>query len=260
MVSERNRVIELEKYLSSLGIDINIGTTKARGNKGVFIYKNDRFRIDISKQSTPNKILRTLLHEFAHFIHYSYDKKLSSLDFIFKEGPDNEIKEELINITVQDIPKEFAASLFKKKEILHQEIEYLKQRIKIRYPDIQLSKPNKDIERNFSTPLKYLLKYDKVKWLNQIYSISELDKFSLNEAQEAYLKLKSKQRCLKRINSRINRLNKYYKSPSELFARFIELYYTNTDKAHKIAPKACLIIEKDNIPYLAELRKIIGII
>ena len=36
MVSERNRIIRLKEYFESLGIEVNIGKNKARGNKGFF--------------------------------------------------------------------------------------------------------------------------------------------------------------------------------------------------------------------------------
>ena len=52
---------ELIKYFKSLGIDVHT-TTKARGHQGFFL-KN---RIDISKNVPQNKLVQTLLHEFAH--------------------------------------------------------------------------------------------------------------------------------------------------------------------------------------------------
>ena len=43
---------------------------------------------------------------------------------------------------------------------------------------------------------------------------------------------------LKRISSRINRLNKYYKRPSELFARFVEGLYIDKNFTEALAPTA----------------------
>ena len=55
---------ELINYIKSLGLQVHTGT-KARGHQGFFL-KN---RIDISKNIPENKIIPTLLHEFAHYIH-----------------------------------------------------------------------------------------------------------------------------------------------------------------------------------------------
>jgi transposase len=59
-----------------------------------------------------------------------------------------------------------------------------------------------------------------------------------------YLKLKSKQRALKRVNSKISRLNKYYNSPTELFARSFELYIADSNKLLRIAPNVHKEFEK----------------
>ena len=58
---------ELIKYFRSLGIIVHTGT-KARGHQGFFL-KN---RIDISKNIPENRVIPTLLHEFAHYIHYKF--------------------------------------------------------------------------------------------------------------------------------------------------------------------------------------------
>ena len=55
---------ELIKYFKSLGITVHTGT-KARGHQGFFL-KN---RIDISKNVPENRVVQTLMHEFAHYIH-----------------------------------------------------------------------------------------------------------------------------------------------------------------------------------------------
>ena len=72
---------------------------------------------------------------------------------------------------------------------------------------------------------KYLLKYDKVKVVSffstKILSIQELE---ADEDVLMYLSLKSKQRLLKRVKSKIARFNKYYNQPTELWARSFECY------------------------------------
>lgn len=115
MASERNRVTRLAEYITSLGVIVNIGKNKARGNKGIFCKKRDGYRIDISENIDADSTLSTLLHEFAHYIHYCNDSTLSSLDFVFKDLSELE-QEELIKITVQNVPKEFASSLYKCKQ------------------------------------------------------------------------------------------------------------------------------------------------
>ena len=253
MDCERNRILNLKTYLTSLGIQLNIGKTKARGNKGFFLHKSNNFRIDISECVNDANILSVLLHEFAHYVHYSYDKTLSSLDFIFSNFED-ELKEELVSITVHSIPKEFASELYTLKQNLESEIKSLSIEIKKDYPNFKLSNKYNAIESKLPLCFKYLLKYDKVKFFNKVYSIGEIDNSTeLNKVHLAYIKLKTKQRHLKRVNSKINRLNKYYNNHSELFARFIELYYTQNDIAFKLAPKASLILKNSDIPLLNNL-------
>ena len=257
MVSQRNRIIELEKYLVSIGIDINIGKNKARGHKGVFMHRSDYSRIDISKNLNDEDILSVLLHEFAHYIHYSYDSSLKSLDFIFDEYTD-EIKEELIKVTISDVSKEFATSLYEKKQSLMSEIKDLSNEIKKRYPEFKLSENFRLIEKSFTNPLKYLLKYDRVKIFNKLYSIDNLDKdFFVDKEQKDYILLKSKQRYLKRINSRINRLNKYYNNSSELFARFVSMYYTKPEKVKRLAPGAYQQMKNSELSYFKKIESII---
>ena len=55
---------ELIRYFKSLGLEIHT-TTKARGHQGFYMKK----RIDISKNIPQERIIPTLLHEFAHYIH-----------------------------------------------------------------------------------------------------------------------------------------------------------------------------------------------
>ena len=179
-------------YLESLGIDVNVGKNKARGNKGVFIFRRNNFRIDVSKY-TENP-LPVLIHEFSHYVHSLYDKNLSSLDFIFGEMTD-EIREELINITVQDVSKDFATELFNKKAEINAQIKNLAGLIKKTYPDFRLSSPHKKIEQGIKNPQKYLLKYDRVRIWNKIISVENIEKdcFTLNPEEIAYIMVKSKQ-------------------------------------------------------------------
>ena len=263
MACERDRITELKKYIENKGIILNIGKTKARGNKGFFKYFADgRYRIDISAKISDDSIINVLLHEFTHYIHYCYDKSLKSLDFVFKKNSP-EIYEELINVTVNEIPKEFALALMGEKKLLQKEINTLKQEISSFSPEKSFEEVISKIERSFGSPAKYLLMYDKVRVWGKIYStetISE-DFPMLSDIQIAYIKLKAKKRAIRRIGAKITRLNKYYNTPSELFARFSELYFLNNTLAQRIAPNAVkqmdAIINRNEIPEFAELASVL---
>ena len=124
MVSERDRILKLSEYLESLGLVVNLGKNKARGNKGFFAVKSEKFRIDLSKDLSDAEALRVLVHEFSHYIHYKNDKTLKSLSFLNAEINDT-LMEELIATTVESIPKETVKPLFELQETLKKEIGVL---------------------------------------------------------------------------------------------------------------------------------------
>ena len=262
MVDKRNRILDIINYIKGFGIELNIKKNRAQGNNGFFKFKNNgSYRIDISKDINNEQLLPTLIHEFAHFVHFCYDKQLKSLNFIFEDYND-EKNEELLGITVQNISKNAAKALFTQKNEIQNEIKILSLKLKESHRDFKLTHPCKEIERLIPLHLKYLLKYDKVKLLNKIYTVDNLDLYIKNTDIINYIKLKSKQRQLKRTNNRISKLNNYYTRPTELFARFIELYFCNNELSKKIAPICTK--ELDNcilnktIPELAELQSIIN--
>jgi len=245
MVSKRNRILNLENYIKSCGIDVNIGKNKARGNKGFFKVKGSDFRIDIAKKQNEEAILKTLAHEFAHFVHYNYDKSLKKLDFIFDDENET-ILAELLNITVDSISKDSIKPLFQIKEGLKTDILNITEKLKQQFGFNENVESCFNIEQKIrKTNLKYLLKYDRVKVVEflatKVYTIEDLDECS---DTNLYLKLKSKQRALKRVNSKISRLNKYYNSPTELFARSFELYIADNNKLLRIAPNVHKEFEK----------------
>ncbi len=256
MACERNRILILilKEYLSSLGISLNIGKNKARGHKGIFMRSYNNYRIDISDNVLEDNIISVVLHEFAHYIHYLGDRTLKSLDFFFDNFNDD-IKEELIKITVNEVPKDFASALYTKKNVLSEEIKTLVKNIKCYEPNFKLSEKHKEYER-ISYPFRYLLKYDRVKFDGKLYSVDKLNDYPLSEEEILYLLIKSKQRAISRINSKISRLNKYYNSPSELFARFIASYYTNPEYTSEAAPLATSVIRKSDNPYIKKLNNI----
>ena len=73
MVSTRDRVLNLVDYIESVGVTVNIGKTKARGNKGFFKVTGESYRIDISSKIGSEAVLGVVVHEFAHYIHYSFE-------------------------------------------------------------------------------------------------------------------------------------------------------------------------------------------
>ena len=73
----------------------------------------------------------------------------------------------------------------------------------------------------------------------------------------AYIRLKSCQKRQSRVSSKINRMNKYYKRPTELFARFVEGLYINAETVKKIAPNSYKrFFDLMNSGYYKELSKI----
>ena len=81
----------LVKYLKSLGIEVHT-TTKARGHQGFFCNN----RIDISKNTPEHRVIPTLLHEFAHFVHSKIEPDMMKTGGTFQKlfQTDNPIIEE----------------------------------------------------------------------------------------------------------------------------------------------------------------------
>lgn len=264
MVNQRNVIVELKKYFESLGLVVNIGKTKARGNKGFFLNRGkENYRIDISSGLDESGVLPTLLHEFAHYIHYEKDSSLTSLDFIFTNLSQKQ-SDELINVTIENIPKQMAKPLFDLKKDLENEIQKRVTVLQEMYPNFKKSSACSVIENKIKYPAKYLLKYDNVKVLFKVYSVNDLkeDFPLLRNDFVAYIELKSLQRRLRKVNSRISKLNKYYNQPCELWAHFFELYFTNNEKAVSIAPNLSKIMEdtilSNKIPQITKVSKIIN--
>ena len=144
MASERNRILNIKNYIESFGVTVNIGKNKAQGNKGYFKAKNELYRIDIAKGLDEENIINTLCHEFSHFIHYNYDKNLKSLDFVFDDY-NEDIKNELIEITVNSISKDKIKPLFETKEKLKNEIKNIAKILNSNITDFKLTTGSKSI-------------------------------------------------------------------------------------------------------------------
>lgn len=239
MASERNRILDLVQYIESCGVEVNIGKNKARGNKGFFKATKKSFRIDIAKNQSEESILRTLAHEFAHYVHYQHDRTLMSLSFIFDES--DEITEELILATVATIPKKTVQPIFDLESTLKKEIKNLKSELKLIGCDF------KSIEYEIKNkPYKYLLKHDRVK-VQEGFNIKyySIDSLQIDDKELLYLKYCSKKRALNRVRSRISKLNGYYNAPTELFARSFELYVAQKESLLKVSPRIYEMYEKN---------------
>ena len=266
MACKRNRIIDLINYTEGFGIKVKVAKNKAQGNRGFFKAKNNDLRIDIAKGLDDNATFRTLVHEFIHYVHYSYDKTLKSLDFIFDNYKDDYM-EDLISLTVDLIPKNSVKPFFDRQEECKSKVNYYLKILQKIYPDIRKNVQYKKIENKIGFgDLKYLLKYDRVKVLkgfkNYIYSVENLENDfpDIDDDIKNYLYLKSAERNLKRINSKISRLNRYYNSPTELLARSFEYYISEPEKMEIKSPKLYEFYKKicknNKIPMITELAKI----
>ena len=264
---------ELIKFLTAQGITVKTNT-KARGNLGI-CFKN---RIDISKKVAKERRLSILIHEYAHKIHYDLEKeafnKGGSLEKLFKTDSRDLYFQELILITnFIDENSQFKTFYTKKAEI-KAEIKNLEQIIRKNYPDFKKTEDFKHIKSYFrknNSPAKYLLKYDNVRFRQPIpdredfYSIKNLDKDfpEIPEPLRAYIKFRSKDREYKRLYRLKNKADRYYKKPTELFARFIECVFNDPDKVLELAPitygRFKGLLNQNYYGNLKELFKIAGI-
>lgn len=236
---------ELINYFKSLGLTVHT-STKARGHQGFFL-KN---RIDISKNIPENRIIPTLLHEFAHYIHAKIEPDMNrtggTLTMLFKE--DNPIfMDELIKVTNFVDQNSLCVRLYEHKDRVKSKIKEYENIIKMYYPKFLRSKKFKEFDKYIKkSNARYLLKYDRVKLIQggffrktiKLYTIDNLEKdfTDMPKAFAAYIRLKSFQKKQSRISARINKYKKYYERPTELFARLIEGLYLNKEWTEAIAP------------------------
>ena len=236
---------ELINYFKSLGLTVHT-STKARGHQGFFL-KN---RIDISKNIPENRIIPTLLHEFAHYIHAKIEPDMNrtggTLTMLFKE--DNPIfMDELIKVTNFVDQNSLCVRLYEHKDRVKSKIKEYENIIKMYYPKFLRSKKFKEFDKYIKkSNARYLLKYDRVKLIQggffrktiKLYTIDNLEKdfTDMPKAFAAYIRLKSFQKKQSRISARINKYKKYYERPTELFARLIEGLYLDKEWTEAIAP------------------------
>lgn len=263
---------DLIKYFKSLGLEVHT-TTRARGHQGFFM-KN---RIDISRNIPKNRVIPTLLHEFAHYIHSKLENDINknggSLEILFlSKNP--VIKEELIKVTHFADENSMCLKLFEHKDRIKEKIKFYEKIIKKDYPNFLRSKKFKEFEKYIKrSKARYLLKYDRVKLIGgffgtreEIFTIDNLENdFSdMPHAFAAYIRLRSNLRKQTRITARINKYKKYYERPTELFARFVEGLYLDREWTYALAPTTCRIffelLENGHYMQLAEVLSMLNII
>ncbi len=244
---------QLIKYFKSLGIEVYTNT-KARGHQGFFL----RNRIDISKHTKEERIIPTLLHEFSHFIHNKLEPDMvrtgGGLEILFNINSSlyspsdfhtSIIEKELISITRFVDENSLCLKLHEHKKQVKNKIKIFEAQIKKDYPNFMRSKKFREFDKYIKkTKAKYLLKYDRIKVIStflrhiEIFSIDNLehDFPDMPKAFCAYIRLKSAQKKQARISARINRINKYYSKPAELFARLVEGIYIDEARVRALAP------------------------
>ncbi len=235
---------EFIDFLENLGLDINTHT-KARGHQGVFL-KN---RIDVSKKLNNERKIEVLAHEFAHYIHLKLEpdmmKTQGKLSVLFQTSDTAVIEKELYNLTLVVDKNASLTALKAQKQDVIKHMDVQKKIIQAKYPNFSISEKFKDFERYIKgSKAKYFLKYDRIKFITpflrreEIYSIEniEVDFADMPEVFVAYIRLISLKRRRARISRRLNRYNKYYRQPSELFARFVESFFVDESLAKRYAP------------------------
>lgn len=238
-------VRNLIKYFRSIGLEIHT-STKARGNQGFYMKK----RIDISRNVTKERLMPTLLHEFAHYIHSQIEPFMErtggTLQTIFDDNETKFYYNELIAVTKFVDKNSKCEKLLSHKDIIKEKIIEYERIIKNKYPNFQRSKKFVEFNKYIKgSNARYLLKYDRIKLFiggfthrTEYYSIDNIEKDFADMPKEfaAYIRLKSCQKKQTRISSKINKMNKYYSKPTELFARFVEGLYINQEQVKLLAP------------------------
>ncbi len=232
-------------FLRALNIEVKTNT-KARGNNGLY-QKN---RIDVARGLTEEQAIEVLVHEFAHHIHYKIDKEFlkngGSLENIFNTSNIIEIKEELINVT-NLIDKNSRLNIFlKAKEEAANQIKGMQSAIRRDYPNFLRSKKFPEFEKYIKgSDAKYLVKYDAIRLMQgfffkkeRILTVKniETDFPDMPKAFQLYIRLCSMQRKQAKITRRIGKLNKYYEKPTELFARYVQSYFSTPETISTVAP------------------------
>lgn len=251
-------------YIKSIGIDVHT-KTKALGHQGFFRVN----RIDISRDIKEERIIPTLLHEFAHYIVFKIKPLCKDMSYIFND--DSEIiYNELTHVTNFVDSNSSLEKLYVMKENIKQSINTYEKQIKTTYPEFKRNEKFKSfIKYSRHSDIKHLMKHDAVKVLSwftyKTYSIMNIENEFPDTPQEfvSYLKLKSCQRRQASVARKINKLRKYYKEPTELFARFIEGLYLDINKVKELAPYTYNLFKQqyydNSYPHLNKIFEIVNI-
>lgn len=255
---------EMARFVSELGISVKTNT-RARGHQGFFM----NGRIDISSVLDVQRKKEVLVHEFAHFVHSLVEPDVmrthGTIERLFLTENTDIIEQELFEVTYDGGNIPALSKISKLKNAVSENIKRIDAKIKTKYPDFKRSEAFLPIERVVKkTDAKYLLKYDRVKikggmWgKDKIFSVHDIERNfpDFDECVVNYIILKSQQRYLRRLSSRASRLNRYFRRPSELFARFVEGLYADPERVRTIAPTACSrffeLLDARHYPYLKE--------
>lgn len=273
----------LINYVKSLNIDLSINS-KSKRRLGCFIQKTTTYRtnkIKISANLTDKRFIEVLSHEFAHFVHNIMINKTreneDNLNFVFnidKENLEiaNLINRELIEVTYYVDKNSTFENLNKQKEDIKNKIKSLELSIKAKYPHFLKSKPFKEFNKYIkNSDARFLLKYDNIKLITpflrreKFFSIKNLDVDFKEMPIEFrnYLRLRSLSKKQTNISKRINSLKKYYYSPNELFARFIEGLIIDKNLIQTIAntsfERFYNLLESGYYPYLNEYLSLLNL-
>ena len=244
-MDEQKNIVE---YLKNRGININLAS---RAKRYMGYCKGDK--IAVSKNADKDRVLPILFHEFAHKIHSEIEpekfKKGGTLNKIFNTTETKQLESELIRLTHFVDENSLCLELEKMKNEYKEKVKKREEILKQKYPDFKKSQKFVEYEKyakKTKCKSKYLLKHDCVKFISpilrreEIYSIENLDKDfpNMNEDFKTYIRLMSDYRKQKRIQNRISKLKKYYATPTELFARFVEGLIIDINTTKRIAPTA----------------------
>lgn len=259
---------ELINYFKTLGLDVHT-STKARGHQGFYMKK----RIDISKNIPESRVVPTLIHEFAHYIHSKIEPNMAksggSLVLLFDDENFEIYKKELVKVTNFVDTNSKCEKLIYHKNIIKNQITEYEKIIKNHYPKFLRSKKFKEFDKYIKkSKARYLLKYDRVKLISgvffkkyEILTIDNIEKDFCDIPEEfaAYIRLKSCQKRQTRISAKINKLSKYYEKPAELFARFVEGLYLSSQTVKDLAPHTYnRFFKLLNSGYYYELKQVVN--
>lgn len=208
---------KLIKYFQSIGIEV-CTDTNARGNKGYF---SDN-KIEISKTINKRKFVPTLLHEFSHYIHQKLEPNM------VKTGGSLEV---LFDLDAKMQRCKDAKCHCEEKQSFDEAIQ---EKSYSPFKE-ELFKVTNFVDKSSSCNV---LKSYKDKLSNKIVKLKQKKSRTNQAFCNIQTELKAVQKEKTRICRCINKYQKYYSTPTELFARFVEGLYIDCEKVKTVAPRA----------------------